>query len=1190
MSVPHDNGSVQNVDINRDEREENNDHVIHLKQKSQEPDVTHFHTACKKGCYEEVEKFLKRNQDANCLVEETGDSPLHLALRSNDTKVAELLLRNDANPNIANKAGLTPLHIVCKYSPESDIAEILFELSNEKYRPIQIDAQDNRGWTPLYSAVVHANVYLFIFLLDKGANPNIPNAEAMTPLHTICQRYDFERLVKMLVECSHAKKQPLHIDAQDKLGWTPLQWALNCNHRKLVQALLRNGANPNLANREGHTPLHICCVRSDDYALAEMLLKICEEDYQLVDVDARDRRGDTPLHLALHYGNSNTAELLLRHGADPRVANAQELTPLHIICKNNCVGRDLVNTLIELGKDNFQPVLINAQDNNGNSPLHLALLYNRTSLIEPLLRNGADPNLANNKGCTALHIVCKRCNDVDLVEMLFEISKQVNQLVQVNIQDNYGNSPLHFALRYNRTNLIESLMKNGADPNLANAKGSTALHIVCKYYRSHVLAEMLFKNCNDRYQPVRVNAQDNYGNTPLHSALLYNHKNLIKVLLENGADPDIANEEKSTALHIICQKKYSNDSMNLFFKIIDDIQHTVHVNARDTLGNTPLHLALERENKNVAELLLRRGADSNMANKVGERPLHICLKKDDDDLALMFFKINDDIQRTVQVNARDKWGCTSLELAVKNLLPDAIDALVDHGANLSGFVFPSATYFIAAFEARRRDIHFKLRLASGLMAVAVRLVKRGFLLRQSHARTIMKLFARYELFESSVNVVELLRGDEKLSRQAKKIAINSSLSLYDLIQLPFEEAEKLVSFSDYCELGRSRKLRMLPRESAQACVDHLCEKLARGFFQGRSMIPLSRQASRRLTYDCHGPFFESNKNLCLTHLPATVSERERHTMNSAHSRQRADECDRTIEWKLGRLNIAMHRPFKFGQTKEDKTAPMTLLSDVGETKKEPSASMSAQFNEELDHCMKYFEKWNDFEQINCVEQLLSRMCHYQHGYINDYLKPMLQRDFISLLPKKGLDHVNETILSYLDNESLAAAELVCKEWHRVISDGMLWKKLIERKVRTDSVWRGLAERRGWIQYLFKPRHGEHHPNHTFYRNLFPKITRDIKNIDNNWRNGNFNLQRINCRSENSKGVYCLQYDDQKIVSGLRDNTIKIWDRNTLQCVKVLTGHTGSVLCLQYDDKVIISGSSDSTVRVWDANTDLLRKL
>lgn len=75
----------------------------------------------------------------------------------------------------------------------------------------------------------------------------------------------------------------------------------------------------------------------------------------------------------------------------------------------------------------------------------------------------------------------------------------------------------------------------------------------------------------------------------------------------------------------------------------------------------------------------------------------------------------------------------------------------------------------------------------------------------------------------------------------------------------------------------------------------------------------------------------------------------------------------------------------------------------------------------------------------------------------------------------------------MDADSLKAAELVCKEWLRVISEGMLWKKLIERKVRTDSLWRGLAERRGWIQHLFKPRPGTTHRPHSFYRALFPKI-------------------------------------------------------------------------------------------------------
>ncbi|RXM99116.1 F-box/WD repeat-containing protein 1A [Acipenser ruthenus] len=247
--------------------------------------------------------------------------------------------------------------------------------------------------------------------------------------------------------------------------------------------------------------------------------------------------------------------------------------------------------------------------------------------------------------------------------------------------------------------------------------------------------------------------------------------------------------------------------------------------------------------------------------------------------------------------------------------------------------------------------------------------------------------------------------------------------------------------------------------------------------------------------------------------------------------------------------------------------------------------LSANYEKEKELCVKYFDQWSESDQVEFVEQLISRMCHYQHGHINSYLKPMLQRDFITALPARGLDHIAENILSYLDAQSLCAAELVCKEWYRVTSDGMLWKKLIERMVRTDSLWRGLAERRGWGQYLFKkkPQDGKTPPN-SFYRALYPKIIQDIETIESNWRCGKHSLQRIHCRSETSKGVYCLQYDDQKIVSGLRDNTIKIWDKNTLECKQVLTGHTGSVLCLQYDERVIVTGSSDSTVRVWNVNT------
>ena len=62
----------------------------------------------------------------------------------------------------------------------------------------------------------------------------------------------------------------------------------------------------------------------------------------------------------------------------------------------------------------------------------------------------------------------------------------------------------------------------------------------------------------------------------------------------------------------------------------------------------------------------------------------------------------------------------------------------------------------------------------------------------------------------------------------------------------------------------------------------------------------------------------------------------------------------------------------------------------------------------------------------------------------------------------GFRHITYEILSYIDNaQSLCHAEQVCRDWYHVVGEGLLWKKLIEKKMKTDSVWRGLSERRGW---------------------------------------------------------------------------------------------------------------------------------
>ncbi|CDS41812.1 F box:WD repeat containing protein 1A [Echinococcus multilocularis] len=362
-----------------------------------------------------------------------------------------------------------------------------------------------------------------------------------------------------------------------------------------------------------------------------------------------------------------------------------------------------------------------------------------------------------------------------------------------------------------------------------------------------------------------------------------------------------------------------------------------------------------------------------------------------------------------------------------------------------------------------------------------------------------------------------------------------------------------------------------------------------------------------------------------------------------------------------------------------------------------------------------FSQWNEDDQVDFLCQLLSRMSHAQHSQINRLLEPLLQCDIVTALPSRGVSNISADILSYLDATSLLSVELVSRGWQTIVVRYQLWRKLISRRIESDHMWRGLAERRGWLSFISlpdptilsslleqrlsllncgqAPKRGLEFPPikfstqaqqptpfgdnwnllpasltstavdavvtaasptptysqscshekmmlaHRFYKQLYPRIIRDIRRINDNWNHGRFRLTRIRCHSDTSKGVYCLQYDSEKIVSGLRDDTIKVWRRvstastnptfttfaagdvpaattsgesrttaegraeraeggataatenetsqsesDGYQCTQVLRGHTGSVLCLQYEGNLLISGSSDSKVRIWDLST------
>ncbi|CAB0029931.1 unnamed protein product [Trichogramma brassicae] len=194
---------------------------------------------------------------------------------------------------------------------------------------------------------------------------------------------------------------------------------------------------------------------------------------------------DPPLHLALKYRHRQVVELLLRRGcAHPNLANAAGHPPLHCMARNENY-EDFAELLLNSISALQYPGLVNSLDRSGNPPLHYALMFNNWKMVEILLRRDADPNLVNADGVTPLHVICHRKVDDDLMKRFFEICHDVQKLVLVDVLDENGQPPLQYAVQYGLVKATEVLLREDANPKLANAEGLTALHHISKSANAH---------------------------------------------------------------------------------------------------------------------------------------------------------------------------------------------------------------------------------------------------------------------------------------------------------------------------------------------------------------------------------------------------------------------------------------------------------------------------------------------------------------------------------------------------------------------------------------------------------------------------------------------------------------------------------------------------------------------------------
>ncbi|CAB0043476.1 unnamed protein product [Trichogramma brassicae] len=309
---------------------------------------------------------------------------------------------------------------------------------------------------------------------------------------------------------------------------------------------------------------------------------------------------------------------------------------------------------------------------------------------------------------------------------------------------------------------------------------------------------------------------------------------------------------------------------------------------------------LGRQQQKSGRIAVEARSDPNSRNMDGSTALHIvCKRIYDDDLAMSFFETCYRLHRKIEIDAKDKKGRTPLQLAVANLLPDVVDVLLYRGADLSKFVFPTEDYF-GDIKCFGHGIDFTARHVTGALVVAERLQNRGYVLDRSDALSIMGLFAKKEIFRKTSFLDTCLCKDGEFTSQAKNMMLRASdpyslllqdvtsstnrvwrttttnnkpdMSLYDLIKLRPEEAAKQISYTDYFEFMRANKIWRLPNEPRVACVVHLCEMMARGFFQRWALDSFWELIRQGVSLECCNMIIEdlTNKHLYNISLANTI--------------------------------------------------------------------------------------------------------------------------------------------------------------------------------------------------------------------------------------------------------------------------------------------------------------------------------
>ncbi|CAH8636573.1 unnamed protein product [Schistosoma margrebowiei] len=554
--------------------------------------ITPLHVAAKWGRGGMVQLLLNSNALVDCRTRD-GLTPLHCAARSGHAELASLLMGAGANPSAKTRNGLTPLHMAAQGNNE-EVARVLI------LRGASVADRTGDSLTPLHVAAHCGNTEVARVLLDNGCDVNARALNGFTPLHIACKKQKI-RVIELLLQYG------AQINMTTESGLSPLHVAAFIGGPEIVQLLIQHGAHVNQATMRCETALHLA-VRNRQVSVAETLI------YHGASVNAKARDEQTPLHVACLTGTPELINVLLSCKANPNLPARDGYTALHIASKE---GRhDLLGQLLEAGADlnartkkgftalhlaakrgqvkvakqliQAQPKSVNAIGQNDLTPLHIATHYNRLPVVQLLLDNNAQVDCRAGNGYTSLHMAAKQ-NHLDIATLL--LAHESDQIQIANSSSRSGFTPLHLAAQEGHTDMVSLLLQHGADPNHQSKNGLAPLHLAAQ--EDHVSVAQILKSAGAKVSPLT-----RAGYSPLHTACHFGQINMVRYLLDLPDAPDINQRTQMgfTPLHLAAQQCHSQ-VVRLLLEMGADS------NVRNQQGLTPAHIARKQHYVTIFDIL-----------------------------------------------------------------------------------------------------------------------------------------------------------------------------------------------------------------------------------------------------------------------------------------------------------------------------------------------------------------------------------------------------------------------------------------------------------------------------------------------------------------------------------------------------------------------------------------------------------